>query len=56
MLSFIVRYIAVLAKDRVLQSHYDPNRFDQLDDKEMELFCDQYGGISGFMVSFELFI
>ena len=50
MISFILRYATVLIKDRVIQAHYDPNRFDDLSMSEMKLFCDDFGGVSGFMV------
>ena len=51
MISFILRYTTVLIKDRVVQAHYDPARFDSLNQEEMKLFCDEFGGVNGYMVS-----
>ena len=41
----------MLIKDSVIRSHYDPERITHLSQEEMKLFCDEYGGVSGFVVS-----
>jgi len=52
MISFILRYTTVLIKDRVVKDHYDPARFEQLSPEEMKLFCDDFGGVSAYMVRY----
>nr|CAB3249396.1 glucagon-like peptide 1 receptor [Phallusia mammillata] len=54
MISFILRYIAVLVKDKVLDEHYDIE--SRLSGGSMEFYCDDYGGISGLMVGCRLSI
>lgn len=48
MVSFILRYIAVMVKDKVISAHYDIE--GRVSGEVMEFYCDDYGGISGLVV------
>ena len=53
MISFIIRYITMIIKDKVLDSQYSFNR-DLLDTtnlhESLQAYCDEFGGVSAKMV------
>lgn len=52
MLSFIIRYVAVLVKDKVISDQYNLEQFHaNLSDEKMAEFCIQYDGPSTVIVS-----
>ncbi|XP_009857769.2 glucagon-like peptide 1 receptor [Ciona intestinalis] len=55
MLSFIVRYVAVMVKDKVIEDHYAVGR-PNLTQIEMSQYCDDVAGTDGLMVSCRLVI
>ncbi|CAK8683444.1 unnamed protein product [Clavelina lepadiformis] len=54
MISFIIRYITMIVKDKVLDSQYSFNR-DLLDTtnlhESLQAYCDEFGGVSAKMIS-----